>query len=137
MQIMPHCEEPDEDAKALFVRLLSLQQGKTGPAGGVGEPPPRVTMQLLRQHEGLLHLLLGAWLQCDGNLDGASAAAVRRCSCALELFSNLERVRANETRAVSAASPLACRCALLPPAPAQCMQTKQLHLGLGWSGLAV
>eukprot|EP00892_Ulva_mutabilis_P002377 jgi/Ulvmu1/1213/UM109_0011.1 len=110
-KIMPHCEEPGDDAKALFLRLLSLQQGKDGAAGGggVGEPPPRVPMQLLRQHEVLLHLLLGAWLQCDGRLDAASAAAVRRCSCALELFSNLERVRASETRAVSAHSPLACR----------------------------
>jgi len=109
---MPHCEEPDDDAKALFVRLLSLQQGTAeSAAGAVGEPPPRVTMQLLRQHDTLLHLLLRAWLQCDSNLDGGSAVAVRRCSCAMALYSNLERVRANETRAVSAASPLACRYA--------------------------
>lgn len=118
---MPHCEEPDADAKALFLQMLSLQQSaaSAAPAAAAAEATPRFTMQLVRQHETMLQLLLGVWLQCDGNLDSGSAVAVRRCSAAFSLFSNAERVRANEARPVSAASPLACRCA---PAsqPAEC-----------------
>lgn len=117
-QIMPHFEEPEAEAKALFMRLLSLQQG-TGDAA-VGEPPPPFSMQLLRQHEGTLQLLLGAWLQCDGNLDAGSAASVRRCSAALSLFSNVERVRANEARPVKAVSPLTCRCVPARSSKAAC-----------------
>jgi hypothetical protein len=98
-----------EDDNALLLRLASaagtdIQALESGTM-------PEVTMQMLRQHEHLLQLLMHGWLQADSCLDVSESLCVRRCSAAFGLWCSLERVRKNEVQAYSHTSPLACRCA--------------------------
>jgi hypothetical protein len=106
--MLPLFNRSEED-NALLLRLVSEAgidiQMEANESGGL----PEVTMPMLREHEGLLQLLMHGWLQADSCLDVSGVLCVRRCSAAFGLWCSLERVRAKEAHAYSHTSPLACR----------------------------
>jgi hypothetical protein len=108
LQLMPKCLSNAND-DALLHRLLRLLRTEQN---GYGEPArdPEVTMQLLRQHSDMLHLLWHVWLQCDSHLAAGTAAGRRRFAVAQSLLADLQRVAARDSRTtpIPASSALAC-----------------------------
>jgi hypothetical protein len=108
VQLISKCV-PSEQDRMVFAHVCALFSGDAQKQNGVATGEDAA---LARKHDAALQLVLHVWLQCDGNLDAADAAARRRYTAAQWLYYALQRVAQRDRTTTQGDA--ACRCEICP-----------------------